>query len=88
MTDDPTPVVEIWRLPDGLTFDSVSDHVRELGYSPRRRRRRIQAGSDEVALILVAVAQTMGEAAAGVLTSSVAKWARGSSRADVPARFA
>jgi hypothetical protein len=33
--EDDWPVVEIWEVPGGLTFDSIGARLEDLGYRPR-----------------------------------------------------
>jgi hypothetical protein len=77
--EDDRPVVEIWRLPDGLTFDSVSGKLEDLGYRPVRGRPKFRVSTAAVPILLYVVDAISG-AAAGVLATEVAKWARGKVR--------
>jgi hypothetical protein len=65
--------------PEPLRRSRHRDRDHPLVPLARDRRVRVafKPAATDVALILLAVGQTMGQAAASELASSVAKWARG-----------
>jgi hypothetical protein len=75
------PVVQIWRLPDCLTFDSVNGKLEDLGYRPVRARRTAFRPSAAATIpILLYMADAISGAAAAELVRAVAEWARGKLR--------